>query len=285
MLTGNSHVRLPAREQWAMAVRGGPIVFITNCFITILLLRRTMMKLNLTSGSATPVITAAAFCLTILLPGTASAVSLGQVDDFENPPLLEPTLNWRMGNNQNVTNEADGGPLGSGDNFLKSVGDGGTGPDGKISVFNRNQWTGNYTAAGVTGISVDLINLSATETLTVRLGVANDTGGKFSTTYGLTLVPGSGWTPFVFSLAPSDLTAVSDGNAWTGGIDVVNTLANVLELRFINSVNPGWTGGTTQTSAILGIDNITAVPLPAAVWLFGSGLLGLIGISRRKKAT
>jgi len=28
----------------------------------------------------------------------------------------------------------------------------------------------------------------------------------------------------------------------------------------------------------------TVVPAPAAVWLFGSGLLGLFGISRRKKA-
>lgn len=27
-----------------------------------------------------------------------------------------------------------------------------------------------------------------------------------------------------------------------------------------------------------------AVPVPAAVWLFGSGLLGLVGISRRRKA-
>jgi hypothetical protein len=27
------------------------------------------------------------------------------------------------------------------------------------------------------------------------------------------------------------------------------------------------------------------VPLPAAVWLFGSGLLGLVGVSRRRKAT
>ena len=27
-----------------------------------------------------------------------------------------------------------------------------------------------------------------------------------------------------------------------------------------------------------------AVPVPAALWLFGSGLLGLIGIARRKKA-
>jgi len=25
------------------------------------------------------------------------------------------------------------------------------------------------------------------------------------------------------------------------------------------------------------------IPVPAAVWLFGSGLLGLVGIARRKK--
>jgi hypothetical protein len=30
--------------------------------------------------------------------------------------------------------------------------------------------------------------------------------------------------------------------------------------------------------------NVSPVPVPAAVWLFGSGLLGLIGIARRKKA-
>jgi hypothetical protein len=30
--------------------------------------------------------------------------------------------------------------------------------------------------------------------------------------------------------------------------------------------------------------NVGEVPVPAAVWLFGSGLLGLIGVARRKKA-
>jgi len=29
---------------------------------------------------------------------------------------------------------------------------------------------------------------------------------------------------------------------------------------------------------------VSAVPVPAALWLFGSGLLGLIGMVKRKKA-
>jgi len=38
--------------------------------------------------------------------------------------------------------------------------------------------------------------------------------------------------------------------------------------------------GHWDESAVL----ITTVPIPAAVWLFGSGLLGLIGIARKKAA-
>ena len=46
-----------------------------------------------------------------------------------------------------------------------------------------------------------------------------------------------------------------------------------------------------QTAGLLGLDDeswgldnvrVDAVPVPAAVWLFGSGLLGLIGVARRK---
>lgn len=32
------------------------------------------------------------------------------------------------------------------------------------------------------------------------------------------------------------------------------------------------------------VDPTTVIPVPAAVWLFGSGLVGLIGIAKRKKA-
>lgn len=35
--------------------------------------------------------------------------------------------------------------------------------------------------------------------------------------------------------------------------------------------------------ALSGSTSLSSVPVPAAVWLFGSGLIGLIGIARRKK--
>jgi len=42
--------------------------------------------------------------------------------------------------------------------------------------------------------------------------------------------------------------------------------------------------GTEETPTSFS-GSISAVPIPAAVWLFGSGLLGLLGISRKMKAT
>ena len=51
---------------------------------------------------------------------------------------------------------------------------------------------------------------------------------------------------------------------------------------------PGFTDLTRVEvgSVIFSMDNlvVSAVPVPAAVWLFGSGLLGLVGVARRKSS-
>lgn len=62
---------------------------------------------------------------------------------------------------------------------------------------------------------------------------------------------------------------------------------------FTGSASTGTLTSYILGSATLGTDGTltftgnptSAVPLPAAVWLFGSGLMGLVGVSRRRKAS
>ncbi|GMQ83858.1 MAG: hypothetical protein BMS9Abin06_0602 [Gammaproteobacteria bacterium] len=44
------------------------------------------------------------------------------------------------------------------------------------------------------------------------------------------------------------------------------------------------TNGQSIAGLNLGLSDAAVVPVPAAVWLFGSGLVGLVGIARRRKA-
>jgi len=48
----------------------------------------------------------------------------------------------------------------------------------------------------------------------------------------------------------------------------------------------GFISATTYDSQVVsfGTASVSAVPVPAAIWLFGSGLIGLIGVVKRKQA-
>lgn len=50
---------------------------------------------------------------------------------------------------------------------------------------------------------------------------------------------------------------------------------------FANGSADGLLASVGSSTSIIGV---SIVPIPAAAWLFGSGLLGLVGIARRKKA-
>ena len=228
-------------------------------------------------------------CLLLLQSGATRAISIGQIDSFGDGTLQD----WRMGipavTNSHMTNIADGGPAGTGDNFLQVFADGTSVSGGRLTFFNRLQWTGDYTAAGISAITMDLKNFSSSEALNLRLAINggfgpsfNMTGGVFATSASISLDSDSGWTRAVFSLLPGDLIAVSGspgGNAT--GNNVQATLANVLELRLLNSATPDWNG--LPVVATLGIDNIHAVPLPPALALFGSGLIVFLTRWRKQK--
>lgn len=75
------------------------------------------------------------------------------------------------------------------------------------------------------------------------------------------------------------------------GMNVVDAIANlpISDQSVINGafgtlpvINYDPTTGL-QPSNLVMVTNVAAVPLPAASWLFGSGLLGVVGVARRKK--
>jgi hypothetical protein len=63
-------------------------------------------------------------------------------------------------------------------------------------------------------------------------------------------------------------------------IELVTNFGNIGDMKFLVA---NWTG-VSENASNLDFRVAAAVPVPAAVWLFGSGLLGLVGIARRKKA-
>ena len=88
-------------------------------------------------------------------------------------------------------------------------------------------------------------------------------------------------------------TNVFDPDTIVGGNSVftlqITNLTNAAFLAGItdnaNSVNGTTIGGDDLLLAADGNLALQAVPVPPAVWLFGSGLIGLVGIARRKKAS
>ena len=96
----------------------------------------------------------------------------------------------------------------------------------------------------------------------------------------------------------TQITGTSDGRAFlwdeeNGMLDLCEVTncttegwANLLEGRGIN--NHGDIAGTGVINgvnhAFLAIADTSVIPIPAAAWLFVSGLLGLVGMARHKKA-
>ena len=125
-----------------------------------------------------------------LSPGwlpSAWALSIGQQDNFEDGT----TQGWVVAlggaaHPRPPVNIPSGGPTGAGDNFLFLTALGGQGPGSRLTVINVSQWTGDFIAAGISGVRMDLINLGPTD-LNLRLLFSDESAGPpqnlaFSTT-------------------------------------------------------------------------------------------------------
>jgi hypothetical protein len=104
------------------------------------------------------------------------------------------------------------------------------------------------------------------------------------------------------TLAPFDQVVLAfDGASWTATNEAGDSLDLGATANFNIAADSGsgfvggdalpppigpnsWVIGFGSDAPQLAAVDLTAVPVPAAVWLFGSGLLGLVGVARRKSA-
>jgi hypothetical protein len=203
----------------------------------------------------------------------AGSVVVDQVDDFEDGTVQS----WSGGSG--LANQEGGGPAGVSDNFLDI--------DSNaffLGTFNQTQWSGDYVAAGVASLSLDANN-AGPDPVSLRLAIFTAGCGPvpvnctaWTSTTAVELPADSGWQAVDFSLAAADMTRVLG----TGSLSA--TLANVQRILLRHDPDdPSPPGSGAVVDAVLGIDNVTALPEPAIASALAAGGLLVLGLARRRK--
>ena len=209
----------------------------------------------------------------LLLHCSVFAVTIGQIQTFDDPH------NWVRGAGPVVGAPTPlpvelGGPGGPSDPYLQIAATGTSGPGSRIGAQNLGDWSGDYIAAGVNRIRMDVRNFSTTDDLLLRL-LFVDFGAMGPSNVAMTdrveVPAGSGWQSIEFDITPSSLITILGSAS--------GALQNTDEFRIVH--NPGDTfipGSVPAVTATLGVDNINAVPEPSSAALLLTGLLTAYGL-------
>jgi hypothetical protein len=218
-----------------------------------------------------PLLPLAAVWFAVLPVAPASAL----ITTFSLDTFAASNEGWRIGGaGVQPARVASAGPD-SQIGYLSHFSDGG-GANGKWLMWSgQSQWLGDYTSAGVTGISL-WANVSAgTAPVSMRVAFDGPGGWFYSAAQGV----GAGWTEYSYSLAPTNFTYA----AGSGGTGVLaGTMSGVTRFSILaggGSVSYRANGDLlhagTSVNTIL-VDNIGAVPEPstcALLLLTGAGAL------------
>ncbi len=176
-----------------------------------------------------------------------------------------------------------GGPGGAGDPYLVVEALGGNGPQSRLSAQNFGDWSGDYTAAGVTQVVGDVHNFGPEDVylrlLFVEFGAMGPVNAAF-TTAAVHVAAGSGWQDIAFAVTAADLTAIVGSAA--------AALASTHEFRVFHNPEPFFGPGMMPAvTATVGLDNLQAVtdasvPEPATAVLLGAALAGAFARRRHR---
>ncbi|MBZ0071643.1 MAG: VPLPA-CTERM sorting domain-containing protein [Thiohalobacteraceae bacterium] len=151
--------------------------------------------------------------------------------------------------------------------YSLTVWNGGTGAVLGASTTNPNNlWSWDFTA-GTASFDPGALNIGFPYS-TGPIALVDNGNGTYTGTYGISIGTNSGTASTTWDITQSGNSLMittwdTDSNGIPG-----TTLAGVMPLP----ISLQWDGSA-----------VSAVPVPAAVWLFGSGLLGLVGVARKRK--
>lgn len=205
-------------------------------------------------------------CGVLAVCAVQAQVSLGQVDTFDTD-----TMFWQ---GANPTWTAGGGPGGAADAFLHLHSTGQGGPQSKMAAYNQSQWSGDFITAGIASIGVDLNNLGDSALVMRIVFFDTNRSTQWESLSSASLSAHSGWQHFSFSLDSSNFVQTE------GSTSFASTLSAANQMMFRHNPNPS-NGGVTIL-ADLGVDNISAnpVPEPASLLVFS---LGIPMLMRRRR--
>lgn len=182
----------------------------------------------------------------------AQAATLHQIDDFQADAT---TLGWSgLSEFSGPPERVEGGPAGAGDYYLEqhTIGF-------HLATYNATQWSGDYLAAGIGAVELDVNHLAGSDPVALRVAVTGP-GGFFSSANPTPIAAGQ-WGHYLFGLTDLDLVYVSGG---TGNLDATLSAVAKLLIRhdpFAQPTQPGFHPQHIVGTA--GFDNIRAIREPS----------------------
>jgi len=195
----------------------------------------------------------------MLTPGVAGGIELGTYQNFVTNPDVPHPQGWK--------GDTDGDGIAEG-----SAGTGYTGLVTESSAFSAFKFFGLNTYIGLNPLSYQSGQTAAAPTVSIDKSTCASNVCSITADFSAWEVY---WNGSVFQQGPRPVNTGPFGVA-TGSY---NLLTKAYSLDWVSQINGG------PFNSVIGFWHIegTVVPVPAAAWLFGSGLIGLFAAARRKK--
>lgn len=198
-----------------------------------------------------------ALALVLLLAGVPAAHA-APIFGYNQSFSVPGTAGWG-GGIPTIDNPLDGGALGAGDGYLYAASGGG---NFAVRCKDCPEYVGNWTAAGITHVGLDLNDVGNPDPLELHLVIGNDT--NFWSCNTIFTPPNGAWQRYVVDVSDSTNFTQIIGPGW-----FADALANVQILMVRHDLAP-YIQDPDNIAADFGLDEVTIgdliTPVASGSW-------------------